>query len=75
MILLLVIIDIYLRIQRLNFRVFNIDSKIQQLIDRFDPDNKSKQLENKVELVDENDEDTIYNNINHQQQEAEFSYY
>ena len=40
-VLLLVVIDVYLRIQRLNYRVFNIDSKIQQVIDKFDQSNKS----------------------------------
>lgn len=39
-VLILVISDVYLKIQRLNFRVFNIDSKIQQVIDRFNPDSK-----------------------------------
>ncbi|CDW88835.1 transmembrane protein [Stylonychia lemnae] len=35
--LLLIILDIYLKIQRLNYKVFNIDSKLQNLIEQFNP--------------------------------------
>jgi hypothetical protein len=35
-------LDVYLRIQRLNYSSFDIDSKIQSVITRFSRENKSK---------------------------------
>ena len=46
-VLLLVIIDVYVKIQRLNYSTFNIDAKIQKVIDTFDP-----------EKISDKDEDT-----------------
>jgi hypothetical protein len=43
-VLLLVIIDVYLKIQRLNYSTFNIDAKIQKVIENFDPENPGKTI-------------------------------
>jgi hypothetical protein len=73
-VLLLVIIDVYLKIQRLNFRVFNIDSKIQQVIDRFDPDQKGK-FNLLTSILDNEFDEDRKNGLFNLNQEVEFSYY
>ena len=63
-------LDVYLRIQRLNYSSFDIDSKIQSVITRFSRENKSKQ-EIDLYLIETYD----HLGVIHQEAEHEFSYY
>jgi hypothetical protein len=64
-------LDVYLRIQRLNYSSFDIDSKIQSVITRFSPENKSKQEIMDSYLIETYD----HLGVIHPEAEHEFSYY